>query len=100
MQLRVPMRIVAAVAVLALAGAAPAHAVRDTDFAVQLHGFGSYGQRDFNAWLIKITSKRLSIGAGRARQILRREHRRPEGVGVHTNYPRGDQSVWDWPVAR
>ncbi|ORA04434.1 hypothetical protein BST17_14225 [Mycolicibacterium bacteremicum] len=56
------MPIVAALAVLALAGAAPAHADRDTDFATQLHGFGIYGQRDFNAWLIKITCKRLSTG--------------------------------------
>ena len=62
MKRRVPMRIVAALAALALAGAAPAHADRDTDFAAQLHGFGIYGQRDYNAWLAKITCKRLTTG--------------------------------------
>lgn len=39
-----------------------ASADRDTDFANQLHGFGIYGQRDYNAWLVKITCKRLSTG--------------------------------------
>jgi len=42
--------------------AAPAHADVDTDFANQLHGYGIYGQRDDNAWLAKITCKRLSKG--------------------------------------
>ncbi|BBY16957.1 hypothetical protein MLIT_25490 [Mycolicibacterium litorale] len=35
---------------------------RDTDFATELHGFGIYGQRDYNAWLAKITCKRLTVG--------------------------------------
>jgi hypothetical protein len=44
-------------------GLAPsASADRDTDFATELHGFGIYGQRDYNAWLAKITCKRLSTG--------------------------------------
>jgi hypothetical protein len=39
--------------------AAPAYADVDTDFADQLHGYGIYGQRDYNAWLAKITCDRL-----------------------------------------
>ncbi len=42
--------------------AVPAHADPDIDFANQLHGFGIYGQRDYNAWIAKITCKRLDRG--------------------------------------
>ena len=46
----------------AVAVAAPAHAEPAIDFADQLHGFGIYGARDYNAWLGKITCKRLYKG--------------------------------------
>src|ERR1700688_3041122 len=39
--------------------AAPSYADVDTDFANQLHTYGIYGQRDYNAWLGKITCDRL-----------------------------------------
>ena len=42
--------------------AAPSHADPDTDFANQLHTFGIYGPRDYNAWIGKITCKRLATG--------------------------------------
>ncbi len=42
--------------------AAPAQADPDIDFANTLHGFGIYGPRDYNAWLGKITCKRLYRG--------------------------------------
>jgi hypothetical protein len=42
--------------------AAPAHADVDTDFANQLHSYGIYGPRDYNAWLAKITCERLGNG--------------------------------------
>lgn len=42
--------------------AVPAHADPDIDFADQLHGYGIYGSRDYNAWLGKITCKRLARG--------------------------------------
>jgi hypothetical protein len=42
--------------------AAPAHADVDTDFDNQLHGYGIYGQRDYNAWLAKTTCQRLGNG--------------------------------------
>jgi hypothetical protein len=59
-------RVVAAAvcASVAIAGttAAPAAADPDIAFADQLHGFGIYGPRDYNAWLGKITCKRLARG--------------------------------------
>jgi hypothetical protein len=39
--------------------AAPANADPDTDFANELHTYGIYGQKDYNAWIGKITCKRL-----------------------------------------
>ncbi|OLP00252.1 hypothetical protein BVU76_21105, partial [Mycolicibacterium porcinum] len=38
-------------AAAAIAFAAPAHADPDTDFANELHTFGIYGQKDYNAWI-------------------------------------------------
>ncbi|ORV50297.1 hypothetical protein AWC02_04670 [Mycolicibacter engbaekii] len=56
-------------AIWALAGvpaaillAVPAHADVDTDFAGRLHGYGIYGARDYNAWIGKLTCKRLING--------------------------------------
>jgi hypothetical protein len=46
----------------ALVFAAPAHADPDTDFANELHTYGIYGQKDYNAWIGKITCKRLYTG--------------------------------------
>ena len=51
-----------AIAVVVLAFAAPAHADPDTDFADQLHTYGIYGQKDYNAWIGKIVCKRLYAG--------------------------------------
>jgi hypothetical protein len=55
------MRLASIVAV-AIALAAPAHADDDTDFANQLHTYGIYGPRDYNAWLGKIMCDRLYKG--------------------------------------
>ena len=46
----------------ALVFAAPAYADPDTDFANELHTYGIYGQKDYNAWIGKITCKRLDNG--------------------------------------
>jgi hypothetical protein len=46
----------------AFASPAAAHADPDTDFANKLHAFGIYGPRDYNAWIGKITCKRLNDG--------------------------------------
>ena len=51
-----------AVVTAAVALAAPVHADADTDFANQLHVYGVYGPRDYNAWLGKITCNRLGNG--------------------------------------
>jgi Protein of unknown function (DUF732) len=64
--------------------AAPAHADVDTDFANQLHGYGIYGQRDYNAWLAKITCERLGNGldtnARKSAQFL--SHNLPRGTST------------------
>jgi hypothetical protein len=57
---RVLAAVAAASAVLVLA--APAQADPDIDFADQLHAVGIYGPRDYNAWLGKITCKRIARG--------------------------------------
>jgi hypothetical protein len=46
----------------ALVFAAPAHADPDTDFSNELHTYGIYGGKDYNAWIGKITCKRLYNG--------------------------------------
>ena len=51
-----------ALAVPALAFSAPVHADPDTDFSNELHLYGIYGQKDYNAWIGKITCKRLYNG--------------------------------------
>lgn len=57
---RVLAGVLAGAATVALA--APAAADPDIDFANTLHGFGIYGPRDYNAWLGKITCKRIARG--------------------------------------
>ncbi|MBO0679923.1 DUF732 domain-containing protein [Mycolicibacterium sp. S2-37] len=53
---------VAAAVAMALTVATPAQADPDTDFANELHTFGIYGQKDYNAWIGKIACKRLRTG--------------------------------------
>jgi hypothetical protein len=52
----------AAAVAAAVALASPVHADVDTDFANQLHVYGVYGPKDYNAWLGKIACKRLGNG--------------------------------------
>ena len=68
--------------------AAPAHADVDTDFANQLHGYGIYGQRDYNAWLAKITCDRLGTG--------RDTNAEKSAVFLSHNLPRGTTTVQTW----
>jgi Protein of unknown function (DUF732) len=51
-----------ALAAAGLVWAAPAHADQDTDFANELQVYGIYGQKDYNAWIGKITCKRQRNG--------------------------------------
>ncbi len=68
--------------------AAPAHADPDTDFANQLHRYGIYGPRDYNAWLGKITCERLHNGidttADKSTQF------------VSANLPQGSTTAQSW----
>jgi hypothetical protein len=54
--------IAAAAIAPALVFAAPAHADPDVDFANELHTYGIYGGKDYNAWIGKITCTRLYNG--------------------------------------
>lgn len=49
----------------ALVLAAPAHADVDTDFTNELHIYGIYGQKDYNAWIAKIACERIDRGVDR-----------------------------------
>jgi hypothetical protein len=79
------MRLAAIVAV-AIALAAPARADDDTDFANQLHTYGIYGPRDYNAWLGKIVCDRLHKGAN----AFESTH------FLAANLPRGTTQVQTW----
>ncbi len=59
---RIASMLAAGAVVAGLAAAPVAQADRDEAFADQLHSFGIYGQKDFNAWIAKIMCKRLHRG--------------------------------------
>ena len=56
---------VVSIVAFAIALAAPAHADPDVDFANELHTYGVYGQKDYNAWIGKLVCKRLYSGVDR-----------------------------------
>ena len=56
------LSVLASIMTAAVALAAPAHADPDVDFANELHTYGVYGQKDYNAWIGKITCQRLDNG--------------------------------------
>ncbi|PXX08359.1 uncharacterized protein DUF732 [Mycolicibacterium moriokaense] len=56
------LSVLASIMTAAVALAAPAHADPDVDFANELHTYGIYGQKDYNAWIGKITCQRLDNG--------------------------------------
>lgn len=51
-----------ATVIMSVAFAAPAAADPDTAFANELHLYGIYGQKDYNAWIGKIMCKRITTG--------------------------------------
>ncbi|MDH6198719.1 putative membrane protein [Mycobacterium frederiksbergense] len=55
-------------AATSLAVSAPAQADPDTDFANELHTYGIYGQKDYNAWIGKLACKRLHNGVDHSAQ--------------------------------
>ena len=56
------LSVLASIMTAAAALAAPAHADPDVDFANELHTYGIYGPKDYNAWIGKITCQRLDNG--------------------------------------
>jgi hypothetical protein len=83
-------RLAATVAV-AIALAGPAHADGDTDFANELHTYGIYGPRDYNAWLAKIVCDRLHTGLDA--NAVEPAH------FVAANLPKGTTQVQTWQFA-
>jgi Protein of unknown function (DUF732) len=71
-----------AITTATIALAPSAHAYVDTDFANELHSYGIYRPKDFNAWLAKITCDRLGrgrdAGAGKSAEFL--SHNLPRGT--------------------
>jgi hypothetical protein len=78
------LSVVAAMTAVAVALAPSAHADVDADFADEVHGYGIYGQRDYNAWLAKITCRRLGNGlhssADKSAEFL--SHNLPRGTST------------------
>jgi hypothetical protein len=68
--------------------AVPARADVDTDFANQLHTDGIYGQRDYNAWLAKITCERLDDGLD--------SNAEKSAVFLSPNLPHGSTTEQTW----
>jgi hypothetical protein len=81
---------VAIVAAAMVALAAPAHADPDADFANQLHGYGIYGPRDYNAWL----------GSNHMKMFFNNKGVAAKETDHCADYSPGDQSVWDGSPAR
>jgi hypothetical protein len=90
-ELRTPIRaflLTLVVLVVGVAGIPPARADVDTDFAEELHQYGIYGPRDYNAWLGKITCERLTLGP---------EHNAIDSAKfLSANLPRGTTAPQAW----
>ena len=78
----------AAIAVMAIALAAPVHADPDTDFDAQLKSYGIYGPRDFNAWMGKIVCERLHKGVDATAD--------KSAAFLLNNLPRGTTTAQSW----
>src|SRR3954452_20072752 len=87
---------------LVVGAVAPANADPDTDFSNELHVYGIYGPKDYNAWIGKITCKRLRTGldanAGEAAVFLKKnldkdstEQQVYQFLGASINYYCEDQ---------
>ncbi|BBZ78697.1 hypothetical protein MANY_40340 [Mycolicibacterium anyangense] len=76
------------VPVVSMLLAAPAAADPDTDFAAELHTYGIYGQRDYNAWIGKITCKRADRGIDKDANA--------SAVFVHNNLAPGTTTEQAW----
>src|ERR1700741_5664925 len=72
-----------------------AHADVDTDFADELHGYGVYGPKDFNAGLAKITCDRLGTGrdAGPQKSAEFLSHNLPRGTAIEQTWQFLDAAI-------
>ena len=82
------LSVVAAMTAAAVALAPSAHADVDTDFGDELHGYGIYGQRDYNAWRAKITCRRLGNGLDSSAE--------KSAEFLSHNLPRGTSTAQTW----
>ncbi|MDT5179364.1 MAG: hypothetical protein QOJ95_3562 [Mycobacterium sp.] len=75
---------------LAAFAAGTAQADPDTDFSNELHVYGIYGPKDYNAWIGKIECKRLRTGLD--------PNAAKAAVFLKTNLPRGtsEQSIYQF----
>lgn len=80
--------VTAAITAATIALAPSAHADVDTDFAAELHGYGIYGPRDYNAWLAKITCNRLGNGLDSSAE--------KSAEFLSHNLPRGTSAAQTW----
>lgn len=82
-----------AVLISAVSLASTGRADPDTDFADHLHTQGIYGPKDYNAWIGKITCKRLRNGVDADALASARfvEHNLPKGTDTG--------QVWQFVVA-
>jgi Protein of unknown function (DUF732) len=80
--------IAAAAVAPALVLAAPAHADPDVDFANELHTYGIYGPKDYNAWIGKITCKRLYNGVD--------QDAYKSAAFIQLNLPKGSTTEQSW----
>jgi Protein of unknown function (DUF732) len=81
------------VGALAIVLAAPAQADPDTDFSNQLHTYGIYGPKDYNAWIGKIMCKRLRNGTD--------ANAAESATFLHLNLPKGtnEQATYQFLAA-
>jgi Protein of unknown function (DUF732) len=80
--------VVAAITAAAVALPPSAHADVDTDFANELHGHDIYGPKDYNAWLAKITCRRLGNGLDSSAE--------KSAEFLSHNLPRGTTTAQTW----
>jgi Protein of unknown function (DUF732) len=78
---------------LTIVMAAPAQADPDTDFSNQLHTYGIYGPKDYNAWIGKIMCKRLRMGTD--------ANAAASATFLHLNLPKGtnEQATYQFLAA-
>jgi hypothetical protein len=77
-----------AVVAAAVALAAPVHADPDVDFANELHTYGIYGPKDYNAWIGKITCQRLDNGLDQDAD--------KSAAFISLNLPKGSTTEQSW----